>query len=409
MHESSHTAETMTHPLANFLEAFYGGLGCSPLWSHRFQQLTLVLLVFLFSLLVAHLCKKLVVPATLKIVEKTANKWDDYLINQPVLDALCRIIPSVVLYILLPLCIADTGNDLYIMVDRVISAYIAYGVMRLIATFLKNATDIVTHHLNEHHLVGMFQFLRLLTFCLGTIVIVALLFGNDPVRMIAGLGAAATVLMLVFKDSLLGLVAGIQLSANNMLSVGDWITIKQLGVDGIVEQVSLTTVKIRNFDNTISTVPPYTLVSDSFQNWRGMFDAEARRVKRALYVDIHSIRHCTHEEKETLLRKKLISKADAEDEQATNLTLFRHFVVRRLKDDPKVGDGQWVLARQLDPTPHGLPLEIWFYLRETQFVQYESQAADFMELFVATLPLFGLRHYQAPSGNDLLSLSASRA
>ena len=397
----------MTYTMGNLLETFYHSMGIAPLWSHRLRQLTLVLLVFLLALLAARLCKKWIVPAILKIVEKTSNKWDDYLVNEPVLDAICRIIPSVVLYALLPLCISNTENGLYVMADRIISAYIAYGVMRLAAAFLKNATDIVTHHLHEHHLVGLFQFLRLLTFCLGIIVIVALLFGNDPIRMIAGLGAAATVLMLVFKDSILGLVAGIQLSTNNMLRVGDWITLPKMNIDGIVEQVSLTTIKIRNFDNTISTVPPYTLVSDSFQNWRGMFDTEARRVKRALFIDIHSIRRSSDEEKEMLLRKKLISKADAENEQVTNLTLFRHYVVSFLRNSPQVGDNQWTLARQLAPTPHGLPLEIWFYLRETRFVQYESLAADFMEQFVATLPLFGLRHYQAPSGHDLLSLAAA--
>lgn len=378
--------------------------GFSPQWANYYSQICLFVIILLTSLLLSYLCQRFLIPMILKLVSHTSIQWDDYLINRPVLRALCQLIPSLLLFNLLPLCFDNQATFLYTLLYRFTQSYIALSSMMLVAAFLKNITVIASQQLEAHHLVGALQFTRLLTFCLGSIVILSLLLGNNPVRVIAGLGAAATVLMLVFKDSILGLVAGIQLSMNKMLKVGDWVTIKKLDVNGTVEEVSLTTIKVRNFDNTISTIPPYTLVSDSFQNWQGMYAKGLRRVKRALYIDIRSIHFADNEEKELLRRKKLISKTDAETPSITNLTLFRHYISQKLKDDPQVSNNPWVLARQLDPTPNGLPLEIWFYTPITSFIPFEEIASERMEQFIAMLSTFGLEHYQAPAGNDLQCL-----
>ena len=215
--------------------------------------------------------------------------------------------------------------------------------------------------------------------------------------------------MFIFKDTIMGLVAGIQLSAAKMLKPGDWVTIERLGINGVVETVTLITVKIRNFDNTITTVPPYTLVSEAFQNWDGMKVRHARRVKRALRIDMTSIRRLNPEEVRRLAGEGYLGPDTAETTAAApiNLTLFRHYAEDFLRRHPEVvheESGQWLMARQLEPTSEGLPLELWFYFREIEFVRYEDLAAEVMEHLIAALPAFGLRLFQLPGGNDFARL-----
>lgn len=365
-------------------------------------------------LLTTWLLIRLVIPLIQRIVHHTENKWDDYLLNRPVLYAASYLVPAVAFYNVLPLWFNTPATQAAIsfnIVSNLSEAYITFCTMLLVTNFLKNLSIVSVEELREHHLVGILQFLRLLTFCLGGIVMLALIFGHNPLRVIAGLGAAATVLLLVFKDSILGLVAGIQLSANHMLKVGDWITIKKSDINGVVEQVTLTTVKVRNFDNTISTIPPYTLVSDAFQNWSGMFELQGRRVKRALFIDISTVRLVEEEALERLKRRKFVTKADMDDYEKeggiTNLTLFRRYAERLLKADPNVKQEQWALVRQLDPTPTGLPLELWFYFRETNFGRFEALSAERFEKLIAVMPEFDLRCFQQPSGSDVLMRAKS--
>lgn len=387
--------------LRQLLETFFADLGANDAHAVQLAQITIVGCILLLSLMLVWLLNRTLVPALLKVVAKTPTKWDDYLINRPVLRSVCRLLPSLLVYNLLPLCFDSHDGLTFTILYRLTQAYIALSTMLLIGTFLKNVTSVTANELEEHHLVGVLQFIRVLNVSLGIIIMVSLLFGSNPTRVVAGLGAAATVLMLVFKDTILGLVAGIQLSMNKMLKVGDWIMLNKLGINGIVEEMSLTTIKVRNFDNTISTVPPYTLVSDSFQNWSDMSRSGRRRVKRALYIDISSVRFTSKDERNLLIRKKLITKYEAEAMRITNLTLFRHYLTRTLNHEAQVSGEQWILARQLEPTPNGLPLELWFYLSETSFEPFEDQASTLIENFIATLPEFGLRLYQSPTGNDI--------
>jgi len=388
----------------HLLEIFFSDLGMNAEHSTAVAQVTIVAGILLLSLSLVWALSRFLVPVVTKIVERTPTKWDDYLVNGPVLRAFCRLLPGILVYSLLPLCFDRHDGMMFTALNRLTQAYIAISVVLLAGAFLKNITTVAGNVLREHHLVGILQFVRVLNVSFGVIVTVSLLLGNNPVRVIAGLGAAATVLMLVFKDTILGLVAGIQLSANHMLKVGDWVTLPKLNVDGTVEEMSLTTVKVRNFDNTISTIPPYTLVSDSFQNWNAMQQSGHRRVKRALFIDVKSIKFCDEEELERLYRKKLISKEDAKTKDITNLTLFRHWLTHSLSENAKVADSQWILARQLAPTPDGLPLELWFYLRETNFEPFEDMASTLFEQFIATIPIFDLRLFQSPTGSDLTTL-----
>lgn len=386
--------------IRQFLENVLQGMGFAGDTSVSGSQVIVVTGLLLLSYLFVWLLNRTLVPLILKIVDKTETKWDDYLVNLPVLRAICRLLPSVFVYNMLPLCFDSHDGLTFTIIYRLTQVYIAFSCVMLLSAFIKNLTTVAIEILEEHHLVGILQFIRVLTICLGVIIMLSLLCGYNPTGVIAGLGAAATVLLLVFKDTLLGLVAGIQLTANNMLSVGDWITMPKLNVNGFVESISLTTIKVRNFDNTISTVPPYTLVSDSFQNWSGMQARGARRVKRAIYIDINTVRFADKEFIEQLTAKKLISRQDLKSERITNLTLLRHYFARQLAQDAQVSDEEWQLVRQLEPTPQGLPVEVWFYFKETAFVRYEELAAVFMENLIASLPAFGLRAFQAPSGAD---------
>lgn len=387
--------------------------GCSP--STHPQLLFFLICAFAAGLtgLLSYLLRRFLTPAIVRWTKSTGAVWDDYLLNPPVLDAAWHLLGAVVFYHLLPYCHTGPESMWYVFCAQGTKVFITLCATRIVTAFLSNIAHYTTEQeaSQKHALVGITQFLKLLTYCICGIIIISFIFGRNPVSIIAGLGAAATVLMLVFKDTILGLVAGIQLSANRMMKPGDWVTIEKLGVNGIVEQMSLTTVKIRNFDNTISTVPPYTLVSDVFRNWTGMYESGARSVKRALLLDNRSIRFLTDEEVERLVHRKYLLPADrngragtapGKSAQTVNLALLRRYASRYLSQLPAVDPKPWVLVRQLEPTPHGLPLELWFFLRETDFVRYEDQASQIFEHLIAVLPEFGLRLYQAPSGDDLL-------
>ncbi len=367
-------------------------------------------MLFLLSVssgLAGYLGNRFVTPVVIHIVSRTKTVLDDYFFNRPVLKAFWHVVPGLLFYVLLPSCATEqTTSGTLTFVSGAASIYITATFIHLATSFLTNVGIFTAEHdrLKSHHLAGVIQFLKLIVYFIGSLVIVAFLLGRNPVGLVAGLGAAATVLMLVFKDTILGLVAGIQLSANHMMKVGDWVVIEKMGINGTVEQVSLTTVKIRNFDNTISTVPPYTLVSESFHNWEAMKERGARRVKRAVYMDVNSIRSYGETELAHLKADGLITAEEAATTGGiVNLTLFRHYAERFLHEHPRVLKdlpGQWIMARQLEATPEGLPVEFWFYLNETNFPRYEDLAATIIEHLIAVAPHFGLSIYQRPAGRD---------
>lgn len=263
---------------------------------------------------------------------------------------------------------------------------------------------------------------------IGIIIVVAELLGKSPFSLLAGLGASAAILMLVFKDSIMGFVSGVQLSANDMLKVGDWITMPKYGADGIVFEVTLNTVKVRNFDNTITTIPPYLLVSDSFQNWRGMRESGGRRVKRSINIDMTSVRFCTPEMLEKYrkiqLLKDYIEQTEAVVEaynkengidnevlvngrRQTNLGVFRAYLTAYLKSLPVVNTELNCMVRHLQPTDHGLPVELYFFSTIKDWIPYEGVQADVFDHVLAIIPEFDLRVFQSPSGADLRRLTES--
>lgn len=354
---------------------------------------------FLLFYICDFLGKKVIIPIVRRFTRTTTNKWDDILLNNDTIISLCRLAPGIITSAVLPFLL-EPGSSILVFCLKLCKVYVAIiGVNLLCKIF--SSLYLLSHEsekTKDHTLQGVFQMLKIIVICIGAIIVVSIFFDKDPSNLLAGLGASAAILMLVFKDSILGLVAGIQLSANDMLRPGDWITMPKYGADGFVIDVTLTTVKVQNWDKTITTIPPYTLVSDSFQNWRGMFCSGGRRVKRSIYIDSNSITFCEGKLKEQLIKKELI-KAD-DNNRTVNLTLFREWLEEWLRNHPAINKEMIVMVRQLQPTAQGVPLELYFFSSDTAWVSYEHLQAEIFEYLFAILPEFGLKAFQTPAGTD---------
>ncbi|MBQ2126832.1 MAG: mechanosensitive ion channel, partial [Bacteroidaceae bacterium] len=342
--------------------------------------LCIVLLFYISSFV----CQKIVIPISNRITRKTRAKWDEVIFNDETLKNVCNLVVGIALTAALPLLVYE-NSTLYSIATKVCSIYIIVIFVKLCCGVLTSLYKISSQakKTKNHTLKGVFQMLKIVIICIGLILITSIIIDKDPTRLLAGLGASAAVLMLVFKDSIMGLVAGVQLSANDMLRPGDWITMDKYGADGMVQDVSLTTVKIQNWDKTITTIPPYALVSESFQNWRGMFDSGGRRIKRSIFIDMNSVAFCNEKQIKELQEKNLLT---GDTTSTVNLTVFREWLERWLKNHGKVNKEMIVMVRQLQPTAQGLPLELYFFFDGTAWVDYEHLQSEIFEYVLATLP-----------------------
>ena len=373
-------------------------------WSETYVNLAVKAVIILGILVVAYaaavLFRRLIVPLLQKISARTKAVWDDHLFSDKVMHRAARLIPPLIWYVLLRVAFYDTPVLLNVL-HKACLIYLIVAVLQLVAAFLDTLYEISSRHetLRNRPLKGVYQMIKLLAVCVGAILIVSTLIGQDATAVLAGLGASAAIIMLIFRDSILGLVAGVQLSANDMLRPGDWITMAKYGADGYVTEVTLTTVKVQNFDKTITTIPPYALVSDSFQNWRGMWDSGGRRIKRSLLIDASSVHNCSAAEL-AALREKGLAGSTPYAEPVVNLYALREYAARYLKGHPGIHPDLMQMVRMLQPTPEGIPVEVYCFTRETDWVAYEAvQGAVFDHLF-AVLPDFGLRAYQRSSDRD---------
>lgn len=357
--------------------------------------------VLLVAWLVDLLCRRIFIPIVNKVVSKTRTGWDDMLFNGEVLRKLYHIVPATLIYGLLPMAFYDKPF-VHALVVKALEIYLIVAVLRFLLSFVKSLYMVVelNNHDSNRPLKGVFQMVQVVVICIGVILVFSVLFGKSPVELLVGLGAAATVLMLIFKDTIVGLVSGVQLSANDMLRKGDWIAMPKHGVDGRVEEVNLTTVKVRNWDRTIYTIPPYTLVSETFQNWRGMEkDSEGRRVKRHIRLDMNSVRMCTANELRSFGKQGLV-KPEEMASGVSNSTVFRRFLMKYLAELPTVNPNMMVMVRQLQPTEHGLPLELYFFTASKVWAEHETVQADIFDYVISSMARFGLRAFQSPAGYD---------
>ena len=386
------------------------------------SRILLVAGIVLICYLAVKLFRHLVTPALQRISAQTRTMWDDHLFDDKVLHAACRLIPPVLLSLLLPLAFGDDPSLLKLL-HKGCSIYLIVVTIALLNTFLSALYDISNkpETLRDRPLKGIYQMLKLVTVSVGIVLIIGILIDRNATSILAGLGASAAVLMLIFKDSILGLVAGVQLSANDMLRPGDWITMSKYGADGYVIEVTLTTVKVQNFDKTITTIPPYALVSDSFQNWRGMRESGGRRVKRSINIDMNSVKFCTPEMldkyRKIRLLKDYVEHTEAVIEEynkehhidnsilvngrrQTNLGVFRAYLTAYLKSLPDVNQELVCMVRQLQPTDHGIPMELYFFCAIKDWIPYEGVQADVFDHVLAIIPEFDLQVFQSPSGRD---------
>ena len=377
-------------------------LGVQPESMGAVHRIVAVAGILLLAYVAHWLCRKVVVTTVKKLTSKTQNKWDDYLFNDRVLNDFCHMVPPIVITALIPFVFPNEPMTLAFVL-KICWIYITIVVVRLICTFLTSLYTISSEHekLKERSMKGFYQMMKLIVICVGTIIIISTLIDKDPVKILTGLGASAAILTLVFKDTIMGLVAGVQLTANDMLRPGDWITMPKYGADGSVLEVTLTTVKVQNWDKTISTIPPYALVNDSFQNWRGMRESGGRRVKRSINIDMHTVRFCTPEELETFRKEEWMQGFEATGKEEVNLYVFRHYLEHYLRTHPKVNQNLTLMIRQLQPTAEGMPIELYFFSDGTEWIPYERLQAEVFDHLLATVHQFGLKVFQSPTGLDL--------
>ncbi len=391
-------------------------------WIRTTLQVTLLILVIWLANAVT---RSLLVRVVTRATKLTPTQWDDAILGRGVIARLANVVPALIAYYGIALVEGLPANAVTV-VRSVSSAYVVLTIALSLANLL-NAFAAIYEQRNperarERPIKGYLQVAKLIIYLVTAILIVATLFDRDPLLLLSGLGAMTAVLMLVFKDTILSLVASVQLSTHDMLRVGDWIEMPQLNADGFVIDISLHTVKVQNWDKTITTLPTWRLISESYKNWRGMFESGGRRIKRSLFLDQTSLRFLSAEERTRLRRFALINdyldrkQAELEEFNArliaqgrdavntrrvTNIGTFRAYVQAYLQDHPLIHKDMILLVRQLQPGPQGLPLEIYGFTSKTGWVDHESIQADIFDHLYAILPEFGLRVFQQPSGEDV--------
>lgn len=358
------------------------------------SRMALALLVLGAACVIYLLCHRFIVPLMVRIAEKTVVEWDDILLNEATLRAASHIIPGLFVWMFLPDVFAVYRSVPEIL-SRATAFYVVLMSMRLGIAFIDSFKGFEGERRTAlqqyfHTFCGV---LKIGVIFISVIVMLAVAIGRSPLTLLAGLGATSAILMLVFKDTITGLVAGVRLTSNDMLHKGDWITVPKTEVNGIVEDITLTTVKVRNFDNTILTVSPLTLVDGSFQNWMSMRNGGGRRVKRMVYFDFRSVRLADDQMKQRLAHKYGMRETEMKGE-VVNMTLFRRYVERWIARRDDVNSDMMFFVRQLEATSTGLPMEFYFFLKQKDWKPYEHHLAEIMEYIYAIVDDFGLKIYQ---------------
>ena len=383
--------------LGSWMNGILIGWGVDPKIANTFDEMIIAALLVILAIGLDYLCQAIFVGSMKKLAQHTHYQWDSLLLKRKVVHHLVHTIPGILVYALLPLAFIR-GKGLLLLSQKICAVYIVFVLLLAINGFILVFLDMYNmRQVNKNRPIkGFMQVLQVLLFFIGGIVIIAILIGKSPASLFAGLGASAAILMLVFKDTILGFVAGIQLSANDMLRPGDWITVPGSNANGIVQEITLNTVKIQNFDNTISTIPPYTLVSASFQNWRGMVESGGRRVMKSIFLDLNTIKFCTPDMLNTF-RKEIPLLADYKPDEGvtpTNSQMFRVYVEKYLTSLPVVNTDLDLIISQLQSTEYGVPIQIYFFSRNKTWKEYERIQSDIFDHFFAMIPKFELKVYQ---------------
>ena len=362
----------------------------------------MLLIIALVAVTAFWFCVRVVSVIVKLVTSRTATEWDDDLLNTKVLRAISQLAPALLVSYMLPDAF-DHNTNVEEWLTKLTDFYILWAFIHLINTFLQALFDALDKRgqYRIHTMKGVLQILKLFFIIIGVIIGISIFIGRSPITILTALGASAAVLMLVFQDTILGLVAGIQLTVNDMLKKDDWIVVPKANANGVVEEVTLTTVKVRNWDNSVTTVPPYTLIKESFQNYAPMQECQARRVSRFINIDVNSIRFLRNNEIDDLIQLGLITSDDIKGATpSVNLYLLRCHLERFLASHKDVRADQLYMVRQLQPTTQGIPLELYFFTGTTEWKSFEHIQADIFDYVHASINRFGLDIYQAPAGND---------
>ena len=383
--------------------------------------------VLLLSFVANFVAKRYIVSALTYVISKSKSRWDDAVLRQRTLNRMAHLAPAVIIYVFTPIALQGLDPAIAIIRDALL-IYMIVILMLVLDSLLNTVEDIYQSFRasKEIPIKGFVQVLKLALYFMAAIFVISILLNKTPVYLFSGIGALAAVMMLVFRDSILGFVAGIQLAANKMVSVGDWIEMPKYGADGDVLEVALTTVKVQNWDKTITTIPTYALINESFKNWRGMSESGGRRIKRSVNIDMSSIRFCNeemlerfgkiqyiseyietkkHELEEFNLATKVDNASLVNVRRMTNIGTFRAYVKAYLQNHPMINKDMTFLIRQLPPTEHGLPIEIYVFSKDQVWANYEAIQADIFDHVLAVVPEFDLRVYQNPTGADFRVLN----
>jgi miniconductance mechanosensitive channel len=385
------------------------------------------LLALLAGAVIIDLIVKQVLVRTMRAFAKRSSiTWDDALVTHNVFGRLAQVVPVLIVFVGVPFVPGLPEGGMQLM-RNVAMGYMVLMLTLALTAMLSAANTIYAASpiAKERPLKGFVQIVQIVVWILGGVLIVATVLDRSPLLLLSGFGAMTAILLLVFKDTILSLVASVQLTAQDMVRVGDWIEMPQFGADGDVVDVQLHTVKVQNWDKTITTIPTHRLITDSFKNWRGMSQSGARRIKRAIFIDVSSIRFQTQDEvnhftrfallKDYVKNKEqeladynagLVTEVDAEvnRRRLTNVGTFRAYAYNYLKNHPRIHKGMTLMVRQLSPGPEGLPLEIYCFTSTTDWTDYEDIQSDIFDHLLAIVPEFGLRLYQKPAGSDLANL-----
>lgn len=380
--------------IIEWLDSNLGNSGSNIEW---YWRLAIIIGIFLVAYLVDFIFVKAIIPTIRKITSKTDTEVDDILLSEKVVRSFSHIIPPIILTFALPFV---TQGTLETIIARLTYIYIIINVTRFLCILINALFQALLLRGRErgkeqsriHSMKGLVQTIQIFISIIAAILIVSALIDKSPAYLISGLGAMAAVLMLVFQDSIKGLVAGIQLLFNDMLEVGDWIVIQGRNVDGVVTEITLTTVKVRNWDNTILTIPPYALLTETFQNWKGMQESDGRRLTRTIFIDMHSIRFLSPSD-----AKKFGITPD-ESRKMTNLEVYRTEMFKYLKNHPDINENMTLMVRQLNASSDGIPVQIYAFTHTKEWEVHEEIQARLIEYALASMRQYGLVPYQRSGG-----------
>lgn len=404
--------------MVKFIKELLISYGISEPLSLNISNWCSIIIIFVISYLADLIISKVFLKLIKEYSAKTKAKWSDILIEKKVFNCAVHIIPFLIIYTFAPL---------FPQYQNWIERFTAILIIIIVLISVDKLFDAINEIYKGFEvskirpIKGYLQVIQIVLYVISSIIIISTIINKNPVILLSGIGAATAVLMLVFQNSILGLVASLQISANKMLQIDDWIEMPKYGADGVVLEITLHTVKVQNFDKTITTIPTHLLITDSFKNWRGMQESGSRRIKRSIFIDVNSIKLCKYEELKKICNVSFINQYIQEEEyrkekhyrynkldnynkleerQCTNIGIFRCYLENYLINHPDIINEMTPTVRQLQLTEKGLPIEIYAFTNKIQWKEYEEIQAEIFEHILAVINEFGLRIYQEPSGYD---------